>query len=99
MVIEAKGHYCSLDTVSKHVLRALLLKTVHIPMLMNEGDGVISQDVITVVYHIDSATANTECCSVMITDPASHHNTPSLYPSIIGNELHQRIVHNAMCDL
>ena len=41
-----------------------------------EGNDVISQDVIPVVDGINSATANMEWCSLMITDPAPHHDTP-----------------------
>ena len=50
---------------------------MHISMVMKEGNEVISQDVIPVVKGIHSATANMECCSVMITDPITYHDTPS----------------------
>ena len=59
----------------------VLLKCVHIARLMREGNDVISQDDILVVNDIRSATANVECCSVMITGIAIHHDTPST-PSI-----------------
>ena len=50
---------------------------MHISMLMKVGDDVISEDRIPVINGIHSATANMECCSVVITDPAPHHDTPS----------------------
>ena len=49
--------------------------------LMGERNDVISQDVIPVINDIYYATANMECCSLMITDPAPHHDTPPA-PSI-----------------
>ena len=72
------------DDVSVKVFRCLggvLLKCVHIPMLTKEGNDVISQDIIPIVNGIHSTTADMECCSVMITDPAPHIDTPST-PSI-----------------
>ena len=76
-------------------------------MLMNEQIGVISQHVILVVNDIHSATANMECCFVMITDPAAHPIDPSgkgshyetfstLTPPsafLNGNGIRQRIAH------
>ena len=38
----------------------------------------ILQNVIPVVNGIHSAIANMECCSVMITDPAPHHDILSM---------------------
>ena len=72
----AKGNYCSLDT-GWYGADVVLLKCVHIPMLMIEGNDLISLDVVRVVNGIHSATANIDYCSVMITDPVSHHNTTS----------------------
>ena len=50
-------------------------------MRMKEGNDKISPDTIPMVNGIHSAMTNMESCSVMITDPAPHHDTPST-PSI-----------------
>ena len=51
-----------------------------------KGHGVILRDIISVVNGIHSATANMECCSVVITDLAPHHDT-SFTPSILLTRL------------
>ena len=53
---------------------------------MKEGNDVILQDVIPLLSGIHSVMANMKCCSVMITDPTSHH---SLHPiDLFDNTLH-----------
>ena len=62
----------------------VLRKHACILIPVKEENDMISQDIILVVNGIHSATANRECCSVMVTDPASHIDTP-LHPTGQGN--------------